>query len=448
VTAADLTITAPDNQIFWTVSGLNPADQFGNFHIWSPGYIGTGKTFRDEFTKWLTPFTTVRMIDWAAVNVDKQAVVDAYAGKPGANLATTQPVEWANRVTPAAWNQTGMGGVAYEYQMALAVQTGAAWWVNIPYMATDDYVRQLAILIDTTAPRGLVIIIELTNEDWNSGFGQWLQNYHRANTAPDAMAWDGDISTGVLVHYPNGQYGTDGNTRAARCYADRARQVSMILRTQLGSHRFKMVLAGQAVWTFWLQAGLDWTQARYGDVDRVFDSIAIAPYWPINQPPVGTSIPQMAQQAQAFIVGDLQTAIRQHRDLANKYKLGLVCYEAGQNYYPWYGDPPFKPTDFPAMFQTDPLMGVTYDQALASAADSGVTLYMHNSFIRPWTKSGMFALQQNITETPGPKWSSLARFAAGPTTQPIPPSTQPAPYNGSFVANGVTYQVIDGRIYK
>lgn len=434
--SADLIITAPNNQFFFTATNLNGT--FGNFQIIAPNYVGSTKTFRTEFTKWLAPFTTVRMIDWSRVNSDKQAVIDAYANKTGSNPATTQPVSWSSRVQPSNWDQVSKG-VAYEYQMQLAIETGSTWWVNIPYMADEAYISALADLI-ATAPSNLKIKIEVSNEDWNSGFGQWLINYTIANGS-NAMTWDGDISTGTLVHYPNGQLGTDSNTRAARCYADRARTVSYILRKKLGAHRFQMVLGGQCMWTFWLQAGLDWVQARYGDVDRAYDCIAIGPYFPINLPAQNTPITVMASQADTFIKTDLDTAISQHKTLANKYGLILVCYEGGQNYYPWFGGPPFAANDLPVVFQTDPLMGVEYDAWLAVCAKY-CSLTVHNSFIRPWVNTGLFALQQNMLDAPGLKYNSLAKFAG----TIIPP--QPAvPYNGNLGIGGITYPVNNGLIY-
>jgi len=437
-TTADLTVNAADAAVMLTATGLTPADPLRNMHIWAPGYgPGTpnaGKLFRDEFTKWLAPFKVVRMIDWAGVNISKAAEV----AKP-----TTTPTTWGSRVTPASWDQTNETtmGVAYEYHLALAKQAGTDWWINIPYLADDDYVRQLGVII-ATAPPTMNVLVELANEVWNDGFGQWLQNFNRANTPPN-MSVDGDVSTGKLVPYPNGQPGTNSNVRAARLYADRARQISYILRQQLGGHRFKMVLAGQCMWTMWLDEGLKFIQAKYGDMDRAFDVLAVAHYWPINMPAQGTPIATMAQQANAFIVGDLAAALTQHKTLASKYGLGLTCYESGQNYIPWFGDPPFKTNDLPVVMQTDPAIGTLYDASLSSMAASGVDLNMHNSFIRSWVKGGMYALQQTITEAPSVKWTAMQRYASGvvATTKP------PAPLNGTVTIGGVAYQVIDGRIY-
>lgn len=414
-TTADLIVPHANCLMMWTVTGLNNADQFRNLHIYAPGSTATSPTFRPEWTKWLKPFTVVRSIDWACVNVSN--------GDISANPALkTNPVAWSNRVAPTSWDQTSRG-VAYEYFLTLAQQAGIIPWINVPYMADDDYVRSLAKLCATyNLP---VQYVEVGNENWNNGFGQWRQNYDAANNPPN-MAVDGDISTGSVVAYPGGQPGTNGNVRANRLAAERARHVGNIFRDVLGSHRVRIVLGGQHMNPQVATDGLAWVAAKYGDTDRAFDVLAIAPYFPISQPAAqGATLQSIAASAQAFITGDCASFIKQHKLIADKYGLSLVGYEGGQSYFPW-SDPPGGPGDLPTLLQTDPLMGQLYQAWLGVCAANGISLLNHCSFMRPWVKGGLFALQQDVTDVPGQKWTALANYnQADPVI--IAPSPAPAP---------------------
>jgi len=79
-------------------------------------------------------------------------------------------------------------GVAYEYMVALCNATGRNMWINVPHLATDDFVTRLAKLIrfgsdgvnpydaPQTAPvfaplrSDLKVYVEFSNEIWSSGF--------------------------------------------------------------------------------------------------------------------------------------------------------------------------------------------------------------------------------------------------------------------------------------
>ena len=63
----------------------------------------------------------------------------------------------------------------------------ADMWVNIPHLATDDYVNQLADLIKTNLDADLRVWVELSNELWNGQFSQtqWL----RANASIPGNNW-------------------------------------------------------------------------------------------------------------------------------------------------------------------------------------------------------------------------------------------------------------------
>jgi hypothetical protein len=84
--------------------------------------------------------------------------------------ATTTTLEWAGRITPAHRMQTD--GVALEYMIALANQVGAAPWLCVHHLASDDFVRRMAILVRDTLRSDVDIYVEHSNEVWNPMFPQ------------------------------------------------------------------------------------------------------------------------------------------------------------------------------------------------------------------------------------------------------------------------------------
>ena len=135
----------------------------------------------------------IRFMDWGWTNASPQQ-------------------DWADRRLPAHIFQGGIlnrrepapgvegnreTGVAYEHMIALANATGRNLWINVPHLATADYITRLAKLIrfgsdgvnPFDAPQvnplhpplnaNLKVYVEFSNEIWSSGFsfpqGNWAE---------------------------------------------------------------------------------------------------------------------------------------------------------------------------------------------------------------------------------------------------------------------------------
>ena len=68
--------------------------------------------------------------------------------------------------------------------------TGKDAWINIPYNASDDYLRNLANFLKTNVKDGVNIYVELSNEVWNSSFPQASVNNALAGKDSVANAYD------------------------------------------------------------------------------------------------------------------------------------------------------------------------------------------------------------------------------------------------------------------
>ena len=135
----------------------------------------------------------IRFMDWGATNASPQQ-------------------DWSDRRLPAHVFMSGVlhprrpsassdgnreTGVAFEHMVALCNQTGRNLWINVPHLATDDFITRLGKLIafgsDGVNPydapnanpvhaplrNDLKVYLEFSNEIWSGGFafpqGDWAE---------------------------------------------------------------------------------------------------------------------------------------------------------------------------------------------------------------------------------------------------------------------------------
>ena len=63
--------------------------------------------------------------------------------------------------------------VPYEDEIKLANATGHGAWINVPYLADDNYVHQMARMFRDNLNPNAPIQVELSNEVWNAAFAQF-----------------------------------------------------------------------------------------------------------------------------------------------------------------------------------------------------------------------------------------------------------------------------------
>ena len=74
---------------------------------------------------------------------------------------------WANRVTPSDFITDGPGGVPFEDMIELSNEAQKDMWINIPVLATPQFVQSLAELISANLDPNLNVYVEYGNENWN-----------------------------------------------------------------------------------------------------------------------------------------------------------------------------------------------------------------------------------------------------------------------------------------
>lgn len=78
------------------------------------------------------------------------------------NTNSQKDVEWAGRTLPSWRTYTG-NGVAWEEVIKLANTLGKNVWINVPHLASNDYILQLATLFKSSLNPNLKIYVEYSN---------------------------------------------------------------------------------------------------------------------------------------------------------------------------------------------------------------------------------------------------------------------------------------------
>lgn len=138
----------------------------------------------------------IRFMDWGATNASPQ--LDwADRRKPG-HIFQAGIINHRSPTTPDDGLSPGdrETGVAFEHMIALCNATGRNMWINVPHLASDDFITKLAQVIRFGSDANgnpalggspvfppldpnLKVYIEYSNEIWSSGFafpqGNWAQ---------------------------------------------------------------------------------------------------------------------------------------------------------------------------------------------------------------------------------------------------------------------------------
>lgn len=247
---ADVLFPEGGEQLF--LSFQNTGGGARNIRITRPGYSATD-VFSRPFLDHMARFGTVRFMNWTSTN--------------GSTIK-----DWSQRSTPDQARCTGPSGVPWELCAQLCNQLRADMWINVPHMATDDYVERLATLLHSTLDKDRKIYVEYSNELWNFQFAQTEWNKAAALAEVQAGAsvlnFDGETNEYYL-----------GWRRTAR----RLKEISDIFRSVFAEHaaydRVRPVLAGQIANTEVLRQGLKVCEAAYGPPRNYFYALAGAPYF-------------------------------------------------------------------------------------------------------------------------------------------------------------------------
>lgn len=281
----------------------NASDPVHGIQFILPNYINSyeDQIFTDELTTFLDDFQVIRYMDWLRTNAS--------------------PVtSWSDRTPVDYYSQAMTEGVAWEYVMALANQTQKDLWINIPHKADDDYITQLAQLLNEGVDENLHIYLEYSNEVWNAAFSQ----HHDCAELASSL------------------YGYTGQEweRAWQCTARRSADVFSIFENVFeNDERLVKVIPSQAA-NSWLSGQLIsyFNDPLYNLNGVSADVLAIAPYFGGAVADQIVTDNMVSSITVEEIISMMQTALGQSSQwitetefVANQNGLDLVCYEGGQH---------------------------------------------------------------------------------------------------------------------
>lgn len=155
-------------------SGRNSG--FTNFKMLRPGYVSDAEVFHRPL------IDVIKDVGFEAVRYMP------FTGTNGSDPLYPARIEWSERkktddASQSAIPQIGKrGGASWEYVIEMANQTMTDAWINVPISASEDYIRNLAMLLQNQLDPTLNIYVESSNEVWNTapGFEQTIYNQQEA----------------------------------------------------------------------------------------------------------------------------------------------------------------------------------------------------------------------------------------------------------------------------
>lgn len=422
-----LTVVDTEGQCGGSLGKFISMETLSRTQIWYP-----------TFLKDLAGTRTLRFMDWGVTNDN---TVDRWSDRS----------RWDN----AFWGSNK--GVPVGAMINLANMLNADPWINIPFKADDDYIRQAARLLKNNLNPNLKAVFEYGNEPWNPSFGTYGQARTEGNKVFEGMGeeWDRSIQWSSM----------------------RAAQTCQLVKAEFGADpkRAHCTVNGWAsnVWTTQNQV----LPCKFATDKKLlpqacgkyFDSVSIAPYF-------GGYIGELADsrhfmltnwfnRGDVYALGELFKEIRAKDDAGNDlaitpfaqaklkdapkqgalklagdwtnsyvqgvsqsgdYRLPIMAYEAGQHLFVAPNDckgddsvcraeyEQFKPLwiNLFKKANRDPRMAPSYQTYMTNWTFSGAQAISMFNHTGAYSASGAWGLRENYLQPMDqtPKWQVVAPF--------------------------------------
>ena len=288
--------------LFMQVNGVVATNPMDNFHLMVPGY-GNGTTsepmFMPAFIEDLEPFTEIRFLNWDMANDSTLA-------------------NWSSRVGADAFVTDGSGGVPYEDMIELCNEAQKDMWINIPVMATPQFVQSLAQLIYTDLDPNLNVYVEYGNENWNTGFTQYSQVLTAAELNP-------------LVTQSSNTLQMVAQQSAYEEVSD-----AQIFEQEFGSDsaRIRPIMSGWFAYSVYQQNELQFIDQTYGPPSQFIYATAVAGYFslPAGDDVAGLTLNQDFAEIYQFLSSTFVLDVKTDAGIAQEYGVPLVAYEGGSGF--------------------------------------------------------------------------------------------------------------------
>ena len=224
--------------------------------------------------------------------------------------------KWANRILTSNWTQADVYGVSWELIIDLVNRLNVSPWINIPEMADDEYIVNLAKLWNANYKIDKTIYIEYSNECWNTIFS--CHNYC--------------VEQGKLANMSNYQW-----------YGQRVCQISQLFADNFDNSDLLYTVMGTQEVNPWITE-----QVLLGDNYKCADGVALAAYYCTynltDQQIVSMTYdelfdniesPETQQHYATYIRNQVNTAKKYTNNKNNE--LQVIAYEGSWGCTPHYG---------------------------------------------------------------------------------------------------------------
>lgn len=393
-----LTIDHSTPQIQLNIKSSVKGNHLRNMKLLLPEHhnVENSQVFTDEFLESVQPFDVIRYLAWTKTNGSKVS-------------------SWDQRTTLSTQGQNQIDGVSAELIIELSNQSKSDPWINIPHMANDEYIRQLAELYRDNLNPELNIYVEYSNEIWNNRFIQ--TRYAREQ--------------GELRGYTALPGGTMNNF-----YSERTVEVINIFEQVFADKKDKIigVMAGNLTsdWGLDMRLRYNWSENQLTHKETGIDVISIAPYFgneisaeeniskleewadTINADGLDNLFEEIingkllpASNAELSPLQTLLASIDRHIALSKRVGLPLIAYEGGQHLVVQNSGNRTQDDKITELFHRanrDPRMKDIYNTIFNHWFESGGGLFANFSHISRWSRSGAWGnieyAGQPLEETP------------------------------------------------
>ena len=310
---------------FLTLAIANTGTQtVTGIHLYLPGIAYDAKVpFNPQFLAALTPFRALRFMGWQATNNSKLA-------------------SWTDRPASSHFGASSYG-VPYEFIAELINETGKDGWINVPELATSSFITQLATFMASSldftriaAARQAAgfttpfqLIVENSNETWNTGFSAYATFLAAANA--DTSRYTGTYSG---TYGPSWMSSNADLMKVGQYEADRLVTIGQAFTTafQAVGHADVVapVLSGWALGAVYGDVGLSFIQANYGTPSKYVSYVALAPYFDTPDDTTTGSLATLFPALQANIMST-DAVFQDFEKLATQYGVTIAGYEGGQS---------------------------------------------------------------------------------------------------------------------
>lgn len=440
-----LIFRAGEGPVFLRIMSSDPAgtgDHLRNIRVFRADHelrLQQGELFAPEMLTYLSPFGSLRFMDWMEGNQrglcsggaeHAEECYDAPEDCPGGRCVMAGE-QWSERPLPDRpsllarsqfldHRQPGLGvrvgGYPVETLVALANTVGADPHFNLPAAFEDDYARRFAAYVKEHLRPNLRATVEYSNETWNWGFPQatYVNQKGRALWPDEGSAWV--------------QYAGSRMQHLCRLWKD-------VFGEQ--KERVRCLISPQTGWPEMARQMLDcpdWARAhpKLGPCYQAADALAITGYFsgclqePQNEPKLRAwlrqgkkyaldrffeqleqgGLLQCAEDGAKNSLVDVLELYQVFGQMASARGLELYVYESG-THFNYDGKDPAVEALFVAASR-DPRMGQLYRKNLAGFKRAGGTIINAWGWIAP---GDMWANSDHVNDRSHPKYRALRDFA-------------------------------------